>query len=242
MPSSNCYLRGGNYEDLFDTNREFWVKRCRFKSWHYLFGCEQAKQSMKKIVASVGLVALGASGVQTAFAQDFSADNSKPWSIAATLRGFYDDNVNGWPNSAPVPPGFSRGSWGFEISPSAMLRWSTEQTTATLGLLYQFKYYENKPILNSDNYDQIFTFTAGLHHNFSERYQVDVKDSFVIGQEPDILRSGDFFTTYQRVPGDNIRNYGSIVFDAELTPEAALQLGYDNTYVDYSDKAVTIDP
>src|SRR5262249_45623385 len=100
-----------NCEDLFDTTREFWVKGCWFKSWPYLFGCEQAKQSMKKIVASVGLVALGASGVQTAFAQDFSADNSKPWSISATLRGFYDDNVNTWPNNQPLPNGFSRGSW-----------------------------------------------------------------------------------------------------------------------------------
>jgi hypothetical protein len=30
-------------EDLFDTGHEFWVKDCRFKSWHCLFGCEQAK-------------------------------------------------------------------------------------------------------------------------------------------------------------------------------------------------------
>jgi hypothetical protein len=196
---------------------------------------------MKKIVASVGLVALGASGVQTAFAQDLTADNSKPWSISATLRGFYDDNLNTWPNDVPLPNGFHRSSFGFEITPAAMLRWSMEQTTLSLGLIYSFKYYENKPINNSDNYDNIFTFTAGLHHNFSERYQIDIKDSFVIGQEPDLIRAGDVFSTYQRVPGDNIRNYGTLVFDAELTPEAAAQVGFDNAYFDYSDKAVAVD-
>ena len=79
---------------------------------------------MKKIVASVGLVALGATGVQTASAQDITApDNSKPWTISATLRGFYDDNVSSWPNDIPVPNGFQRGSWGFEITPAGNGSW-----------------------------------------------------------------------------------------------------------------------
>ena len=67
---------------------------------------------MKKIVASVGLLALGASSVQ---ALDPSAlsDNGRFWSVSAALRGFYDDNINTIPNSATLPPGYSRGSAGW---------------------------------------------------------------------------------------------------------------------------------
>ena len=74
---------------------------------------------MKKIVASVGLVTLSASALQTAIAQDVTApDASKPWSVSATLRGFYDDNPGTVPNDISVA---NRESFGFEISPAAAL-------------------------------------------------------------------------------------------------------------------------
>jgi hypothetical protein len=41
--SSRRFLEDANFEDLFDTNHQLWVKGCRLKRWHYLFGCEQAK-------------------------------------------------------------------------------------------------------------------------------------------------------------------------------------------------------
>src|SRR5580765_3735047 len=98
---------------------------------------------MKKIVASVGLVAIGASGIQTASAQALGApDASKPWSVSATLRGFYDDNVGTVPNNQSLPPGVSRDALGFEVSPSAALAWSVDQTTVTLGALYTFRHYD----------------------------------------------------------------------------------------------------
>ncbi|HWH68876.1 MAG TPA: hypothetical protein VNT26_05795, partial [Candidatus Sulfotelmatobacter sp.] len=70
---------------------------------------------MKKIVASVGLVALGASAMH-ASAQDMSGgpDTSKPWSVSATLRGFYDDNTGTVPDAVSVN---HRGSAGWEVSP-----------------------------------------------------------------------------------------------------------------------------
>ena len=55
---------------------------------------------MKKIVASVGLVALGASGINAVQAQDVSSPPpEKPWNVSASLRGFYDDNYV----TAPTP-------------------------------------------------------------------------------------------------------------------------------------------
>src|SRR5207249_4141092 len=80
------------------------------------------------------------------------------------------------------------------------------------------------------------TINASLDHAFDQRYRVGIRDSFVIGQEPDTLRNGGYaFATYQRVPGDNIRNYGAINFNAQLTRNFGIELGYANGYVDYDD-------
>ena len=80
---------------------------------------------MKKIVASVGLVAVGASAIQSASAQDIAAiDKSKPWSVQATLRGFYDDNTGTIADDIPIPSGQHRDSFGFEVSPAVALAWA----------------------------------------------------------------------------------------------------------------------
>ena len=198
---------------------------------------------MKKIVASVGLVAIGASGIQTASAQALaSPDASKPWSISATLRGFYDDNVSTVPNNATMPAGTSRDSFGFEVSPSAALAWSVDQTTVTLGALYSFMHYDNVPLGETGHNENTFTFNAGLTHAFNEQVSARVSDSFVIGQEPDLLRAGNTFSTFQRVSGNNIRNYGMIGLDAQLTPEFGLSFGYDNAFYDYKDHGPGVDP
>src|SRR5579862_3795705 len=153
---------------------------------------------MKKIVASVGLVAIGTSGIQSASAQGLVAgDASKPWSISATLRGFYDDNTATLPNNATIPPGSERQSFGLEVSPAAALAWSMDQTTITLGALYSFKYYQNIPVGSTSHDDNTFTFNAGLTHAFNEQISARVSDSFVDGQEPDLLRAGNVFSTYQ---------------------------------------------
>jgi hypothetical protein len=192
---------------------------------------------MKKIVASVGLVAIGASGIQTASAQALvAADASKPWSVSATLRGFYDDNVSTIPNDAPIPSGEHRDTLGFEVSPSAALAWSVDQTTITLGAMYSFKHYDHAPVGTDGHNDHTFTFNAGLTHAFNEQISARVNDSFVIGQEPDLLRAGNTFSTFQRVSGNNIRNYGSLGLDAQLSPEWGLGFGYDNALYDYKDR------
>ncbi len=190
---------------------------------------------MKKIVASVGLVAVGASGLQAALLPGMTTESGKPWNLSATLRGFYDDNFNTWGDNSPLPAGAHRSTTGFEVSPSLQFSFPWEQTTLSFGYVYSLKYYENKPIGNADYYDQSHDFNAALNHAFSERYSVRVTDSLVIGQEPELLRSGNTYTTFQRIGGDNLRNYGSITFSAQMTPEFGLEAGYANTYVSYAD-------
>src|SRR4051812_1156235 len=176
---------------------------------------------MKKIVASVGLVALGASGVHAASPSPLDSEAPKPWTLSVKLRGFYDDNYQAVP-SGPLPPGEHRGSWGFDVSPGVAIDLPLDQTEIKASYVYGFKYYEHKPSGNSENYDQDHTFNMSLDHAFNERYSVSVKDSFVVGQEPDTLRAGNTYDTFQRISGNNIRNAGSLDFSAEMTKQLAL--------------------
>jgi hypothetical protein len=196
---------------------------------------------MKRIVASVSLVAIGASGLQAGLMPGLTTESGKPFTASATLRGFYDDNINTWANDAALPAGYQRSSTGFEISPSLQFSFPWEQTSLSFGYVYSLKYYENKPVNNTDNYDQTHQFNAAFTHAFSERYQFRVLDSFVIGQEPDMLRAGNTFDTFQRISGFNLRNYGEAVLSAQITPKLATEVGYANTYHSYADNQPFMD-
>ena len=162
---------------------------------------------MKKFVVSVGLVALGATGAQAGPAPSpLDGEGSRPWSVSMRLRGFYDDNINGLPDNV-APANGHRDTFGFEVAPRLVVSWPLEQTTIGFSYDYGLKYYQNRPSGNTENYDQTHTFMASLDHTFNERYQLSLKDSFVIGQEPDKLRAGNTFDSFQRIPGNNIRNH-----------------------------------
>jgi hypothetical protein len=192
---------------------------------------------MKRIAASVGLLALGASGLQAADTANLSSmQGSKPWSVSATLRGFYDDNIN------TAPKGVNRQeAFGYEVNPSVSVGIAGEQTSASLGYTYSGKYYDHRPAGSKDKWDHTHIFDAGLSHEFSPRFRLGVRDSFVIGQEPDVLRAGNTFSTFQRISGNNMRNIGSIVFNAEVTPLLGLEVGYANNWFNYDNRGATPD-
>jgi len=86
---------------------------------------------MKKLIASASLISIGVAGMQAAYAPGLSsAEASKPWSIGASLRGFYDDNYT------TSPSALSRSTWGTEIEPSFGLNLPLDQTY--IGLSYTY--------------------------------------------------------------------------------------------------------
>jgi len=184
---------------------------------------------MNKIIASVGLVALGAANVQAQNAMTSPA--AKWWNVSATVRGFYDDNVNTVQNPGPHDHVF-----GFEVKPKVGVAWSDDQTVATADYAYSFLEYDKRPLGNTHRYDQDHMFNAAVTHAFSERYSVQAHDSFVVGQEPDALRHDAAFHTPFRVSGDNIVNNGGLLLTAEMTRLLGLEVGYDNAFYDYHDK------
>src|SRR3569833_910013 len=183
---------------------------------------------MNKIIASVGLVALGAANVQAQNA--LTSPAAKWWNVQATVRGFYDDNIN-----SVQRPGPHDHVCGFEVKPKVGVSLANDQTTITADYSYSFLHYAKQPIGNTHNYDQDHTFNAALMHAFSERYSIQQHDSFVIGQEPDALRHDAAFHTPLRVAGDNIVNNGGFLFTAEMTRLLGLEIGYNNAFYDYHD-------
>jgi hypothetical protein len=185
---------------------------------------------MKKVIASAGLLALGALGVQTTQAQ-LVAGAEKPWSISGTLRGFYDDNYDTQPDGPT-----RRGSWGYELRPSVMVNLVEGSTTLNLSYIYDYKYYIQRPNGKADQTHDVEFF---LNHNFNERYSVDVSDSFVIAQEPEIIDPN--LSAIDRANGDNIRNTAAINFHAQITRLLGIVVGYNNTYYNYRQDAGNLD-
>lgn len=199
---------------------------------------------MNKFVASVGLVALGATSVQAQTSIN-STPPPKWWNISATVRGFYDDNANTAPDNEPKGSGISRiGTWGYDLNPSVGISFGDQQTTFSATYTYNYIYYEKRltgTIINpltgqsteSQKYDQDHTFSMLLDHAFNERYSIHVGDAFVIGQEPDMLRAGNYINAFYRISGNNIVNSGTITVDGQLTPVLGFEAGYNNGLYDY---------
>lgn len=184
---------------------------------------------MNKLVAAVGLAALGASSVHAQTTPGLTPNMAKPWAATLTLRGFFDDNLNTQPN-----PG--NNVFGIEASPSLSYQIAGPQTHFSAGYVYSFKLYDHAPIGQTQKYDQTHVFNLALEHAFSERQQLVLGDSFVVGQEPDFLRSGQSLATAQRISGDNIRNTGSIAFKDQFTRLFGIEVGYNNAFYDYHDR------
>jgi len=189
---------------------------------------------MKKIVASVGLVALGASTLNAAYTQGLTElETQKPWSVGLTLRGFYDDNIEASHNGKIE-------SFGYEVNPWAGIHWVGDQTLIGATYSYSGKYYDETRSDTDEHWSHAHNFDAMLQHAFNPRFNFQVRDSFVIGQEPDVLRAGDSFPTVQRISGDNIRNFATIAFNAQITPVFGLHAGYDNALWNYDQSGIDV--
>ena len=183
---------------------------------------------MNKIVTSVGLLALGASALHAAESSTLNnMQDSKAWSVQATLRGFYDDNVT------TVPSGSEIESAGFEVAPSIRFGMPGEQTSFNVGYGFRAMFYDKNLGGRSGKSDYTHTFDADFAHAFSPRLDVSLNESFVIGQEPDVIgdRAGK-----QRIDGDNIRNFAGIDFNIAVTDLLGFGIGYNNSFYDYDDE------
>jgi len=186
---------------------------------------------MKKIIASVGMAAVGTAGLQAANYGDLSADQtSKRWSASAAVRGFYDDNYATRP-SGPQ----KRDSFGFEISPQLSFNLPFENSFVGLTYVYTASYYEDRA---DNNWDQSHDVRLNLDHRFNARNHINLLDNFVYSFEPTLLDQGATVTAPLRSDAEGLHNRAVLSFDTQFTPLWALNAGYENNYYDYKDSGV----
>jgi hypothetical protein len=200
---------------------------------------------MNKVVTSAGLLALGAATVYGLDPEMTRARTGRPFSIGATVRGFYDDNSTGIPDKLAVPifnpvtglttlrPKDARQeSFGFEVSPSVHVNLPLEQTFIRAGYVYSLRYYEGR---EDDKIDQSHEFNALLRHAFSARHDIALADSFVYSREPSVVERFGIQTAPVRSDVTVLRNRATVDYNVALTDVLGLGLGYVNMWYDYND-------
>ena len=198
---------------------------------------------MKKLITSAGLAVLGAASMN---AQQIYAPApgltttqlSKPWSVSAAIRGFYDDNYALTPSS-----GLGRPSDRRAYRPARQLRLRGHSLgRLELGdgadvhrpeLPLQLQVFRRAPghIRRSGPPEPTFK----LSHTFSDRYKLDLADSFVSTSEPDLIAPVNAPNATLRTRQDVLRNYGTATFTAGLTDQLSALIGYANTLYDFED-------
>lgn len=178
---------------------------------------------MKGFLKVAGCAALGAIGLQAAEPTE-TEGHSSVWSLQAHLRGFYDDN----PTTSPK--GFEDPSFGVEFGPGGNVNWTHGPTSLQLSYNYTLRYYESR---NDHPVDQNHEFNGFLRHIFNDRYKLELNESFVIAQEPEVLDNTGVISVPLRTNGNNLRNNAGIDFFAQLTEILGLVVGYSNTMYDY---------
>ena len=173
----------------------------------------------------MGLVAAGAAGLPVLHAQDMAGASPKAWNIAASLRGFYDDNY--------AVAHDKKGSFGLEVSPSVSANVDLKQTD--IGVRYTFGayYYQQRQDAGLDAFDYTHTAELWLDHSFTERWKLNVSDSLAIAQDPALLQGGG---SPIRVNGDNIANRAKVSLDTQWTRQFSTKAFYGNSAYIYSDK------
>ncbi len=186
---------------------------------------------MKTYAASVGLLALGTSVLSAVDTSVLNSDQaSKPWSVSASLRGFYDDNINS------APKGSEQSSAGVQINPAINYGIVGEQTSLNFGYLLAANWYDNPYSTWSGPWELTQTIQAALSHTFNPRVNVSMQDSFVIGQEPDVLQVANTpMATSQTLNGNNKRNYAMLNLNLQATSLLGFQVGYGNVIYNYDD-------
>ena len=93
------------------------------------------------------------------------------------------------------------------------------------------RYYDDR---NNNRADHSHTASGKISHAFTDRIKLDLSDTFVIAQEPELLNpSTGPIALPIRAEGSNIRNTANVNLTTEFTEQFGAVFGYSNNYYDY---------
>jgi hypothetical protein len=188
---------------------------------------------MNKFFVSVGLAAVGTASLHAAYTPETTGNaNARAWSVSATLRGFYDDNIN----TASDGPA-KKDSLGFEVTPTIDIAVPLQQTELGLHYVYGLYYYQERQDLGQNPIDQSHQLDLWLDHAFTERWSLKAQDSFRVGQEPELIDPSTSVPT--RTEGNNFANTGTMTLSTDWTRLLSTELGFQDNYYHYQNSGGT---
>lgn len=180
---------------------------------------------MKKFIASAGIAAVGFASLQAAPQVGLGpTQTSKPWSISASLRGFYDDNIT------TVPDAIKEESYGIAVSPSINYNVVRDSTQLSLGYTFGLRWYEDRVPDSSDESHEI---SARINHDVSPTLSLSLTDNFRVAQEPTIANGAR--TRVIRGEQDYLQNDAAVSATKGLSDTLSVFGQYSNRIINYDD-------
>jgi hypothetical protein len=192
---------------------------------------------MKNIIPAASALTLGAASLALVPAAFGFEGGTKPWTLSAGVRGFYDDNIFTRDQALPGLPNSGKAdSFGFEIQPGIKVATpiGDGQTELTASYDYILRYFADRP----KKIDHNHIFAAALGHQFSPRYRLDLTEDFVYAQEPEQISTGGAVSVVNRVETTNYRNVAGLNFSAQLSERLTLIAAYQNQIHRFQNDAV----
>ena len=159
-------------------------------------------------------------------APDASA-NRKFYTLTASLREIYDDNVN----TSDIN---KQSSLETQVSPSILVSFPKEDSNFSARYTLNATYYSQRPNFLGSDIETTHEFVAQYSHSFTDRFNLNVAELFRYYYEPGILESTG--TPFQN--GAYISNIASGTFSAQWTPLVGSTTSFSNTIVDYEQASV----
>jgi putative beta-barrel porin BBP2 len=149
----------------------------------------------------------------------------KFYTITASLREEYDDNIFTTKDNRV-------GSFVTEFSPSVLVNFPMQDSDFSARYTFGLDYYEHRP--GGKNVQYTHEALVRYTHNFSDRFNLDVRDQFGYYDQPDLLNAvGTPF-----VDGSYFLNTASVLFNGQWTPLFGTSTSYSNIYLDYENSTV----
>ena len=153
-----------------------------------------------------------------------TANTTKFYTITASLREAYDDNIY---TTKDNPTASSVTS----ISPSFLVNFPLENSDFSARYTFGLYYYENR---TGNPVDQTHELNLLYTHQFSGRYSLTAQDQFGYYAQPDLLNA----TGSPFVNGSYFANTATANFEAQWTPLFGTSTSYSNILVLYQESQI----
>jgi hypothetical protein len=184
----------------------------------------QATPELAPTPSAPTLGAGGTVGNGASFLPD-TANSTKFYTITASLREEYDDNIYTTKNnkkSSPVT----------EFSPSFLVSFPEQDSTFSARYTFGLDYYSSR---SGNPVDYTHEVLVRYTHQFGDRFSLDLRDQGGYYTQPDLLNGvGTPF-----VNGQYFENTATAEFDAQWTPLFGTTTSYSNVALLYQDSEIS---